>query len=249
MRPATGAQGMDKPDEQQKLQLDFYARQATGYVSEPFGQGEVDAALPFVIGQIQMRGWNSLLDIGSGSGRILAMLRQHAPLQRIAGVEPSREMRQIAYERFGFKPFEFLDGDATRLPFADNEFDVVTEFAVLHHVRHPRRAMAEMIRVARHAVILADSNNFGQGGLLSRRIKQTLNALRLWPVVDFLRTRGKGYHVSEGDGLWYSYSVFNDFDLLEGSFNAIHTVNVSGTAVDHYRDSVGALILAIDKKS
>lgn len=240
---------MDKPADEQKVQLDFYARQAADYVPQPFGEGEVDPALPFVIGQIHMRGWTSLLDIGSGSGRIPAIIRQHAPLQRLVGLEPSAEMRAIARARYGFNENEFVDGDAIKLPFADNEFDVVTEFAVLHHMRQPRLALQEMIRVARHAVVLADSNNFGQGSRPARRVKQALNALKLWPALDFIRTRGRGYHVTEGDGLWYSYSLFSDIDLLRHAFATVHTMNVDGSAVDHYRDSSGALVIAIGKKA
>ena len=240
---------MDKPLAQAKVQLDFYAGQAAGYVPQHFGQGEVDPALPFVIGQIRMRGWTSLLDIGSGSGRIPAILRDHATLDRLVGLEPSAEMRAVARERYGFAESEFVDGDATSLPFADREFDVVTEFAVLHHLRQPRLALREMTRVARHAVVLADSNNFGQGGLLARRAKQALNAMRLWRTVDLIRTGGRGYHVSEGDGLWYSYSLFSDIDLLRRSFETVHTVNVGGSATDHYRDSAGALVIAIGKRN
>lgn len=240
---------MDKPAAEEKTQLDFYAQQAKEYSIQPFGHGEVDAALPFLVGQIRMRGWKSLLDIGAGSGRVLAMVRDHAPLQRPVGLEPSAELRTIARQKYGFGDGDFIDGDATALPFADNEFDVVTEFAVLHHIRQPRLALREMIRVARHAVILADSNNFGQGRYLARRCKQVLNALGLWRALDLLRTGGKGYHITESDGLWYSYSAFNDFDLLRDAFETVHVVNMLGSSTDHYRDAGGILLLAIGKKS
>lgn len=240
---------MDKPADERKVQLDFYARQAADYVPQPFGTGEVDPALPFLIGQIRMRGWTSLLDVGSGSGRIPAIIREHAALRRLVGLEPSAEMRAIARQRYGFDEHEFIDGDAIKLPFSNNEFDVVTEFAVLHHMRQPRLALQEMIRVARQAVVLVDSNNFGQGGQWARRVKQALNSLKLWPALDFIRTGGRRYHVTEGDGLWYSYSLFNDIDLLRRSFATVHTTNVDGSAVDHYRDSGSALVIAIGKKT
>ncbi len=31
-------------------------------------------------------------------------------------------------------------------------------------------------------------------------------AARLWPLVNFVKTKGKGYHYTEGDGVLYSYS-------------------------------------------
>lgn len=68
--------------------------------------------------------------------------------------------------------------------------------------------MSEMLRVAQKAIFISDANNFGQGRFLARTAKQALNALGLWKTVDFIKTKGKGYTISEGDGLAYSYSVF-----------------------------------------
>jgi ubiquinone/menaquinone biosynthesis C-methylase UbiE len=239
---------MDKSPAEARTQLDFYARQARSHVEIPFGRGEADYAVPFIVGQLRMRNWRSLLDVGAGSGRLMALIAQQAPLERLVGLEPSADLRMLAQRDYGFARDAMIDGDATALPFADGEFDVVTEFAVLHHLRQPRRAVREMIRVARHAVMIVDGNNFGQGSYLARRCKQALNALRLWPAVDFLRTRGKRYHVTEGDGLWYSYSAFSDIDLLRDRFETVHVVNGAGSSTDHYRDAPGVLILAIGKK-
>jgi len=76
----------------------------------------------------------------------------------------------------------------------------------LHHIRKPALAVAEMLRVATKAIFLSDSNNFGHGSPLGRSIKQTIDLLGLWPLADWIKTKGKGYTISEGDGLAYSYS-------------------------------------------
>ena len=44
--------------------------------------------------------------------------------------------------------------DLTRLPFRDGAFDVVVSSEVLEHLVHPVEALAEMVRVARRAVVL-----------------------------------------------------------------------------------------------
>jgi len=240
---------MDKPEAEARVQLDFYAGRASGFVDVPFGPCEADFALPFLVGQIRMRGYESLLDVGAGMGRTLAMIGRHAPLRRMVGLEPSAEMRALARRHYGFDEDNFIDGDATALPFADREFDMVAEFAILHHVRHPRQALKEMIRVARHAVVVADVNNFGQGSLPARRFKQLLKTLGLWRAFDLVRTGGRGYHVTENDGLWYSYSLFNDIDLLRGAFETVHVMNATGSSTDHYRDSSGGLIVALNRKA
>jgi hypothetical protein len=38
-----------------------------------------------------------------------------------------------------------------------------------------------------------------------RLAKQSIHELRLWPLANFIKTRGKGYTISDGDGLFYSY--------------------------------------------
>jgi hypothetical protein len=47
-----------------------------------------------------------------------------------------------------------------------------------------------------------------------RYVKLGLSLARLWRLADLLRTRGRGYHFSEGDGVFYSYSVYDDLGQL-----------------------------------
>ena len=71
-----------------------------------------------------------------------------------------------------------------------------------------------MLRVARKAIIITDGNRFGQGRPAVRLLKLFLYKTRLWGAVNFLKTRGKGFLVTEGDGLAYSYSVYDSFELI-----------------------------------
>jgi ubiquinone/menaquinone biosynthesis C-methylase UbiE len=100
------------------------------------------------------------------------------------------------------------------LPFADASFDVVCEFATLHHAAHPNVVVKEMLRVARKAVIICDSNRFGQGSRAAQLIKLFLCKTKVWVAYTFLRTRGKGYLTTEGDGLAYSYRFYDSYDLV-----------------------------------
>ena len=76
------------------------------------------------------------------------------------------------------------------------------------------RDVSEMLRVARKVVLIADSNRFGQGSKIARLIKFALYKTGLWPAYWSFRTRGKGYIVDEGDGLAYSYSVYDSYDQV-----------------------------------
>ena len=71
-----------------------------------------------------------------------------------------------------------------------------------------------MLRVGRKVVLIADSNRFGQGSMMARLIKFALYKTGLWRSYWLLRTRGKGYILDEGDGLAYSCSVYDSYDLV-----------------------------------
>jgi SAM-dependent methyltransferase len=128
---------------------------------------------------------------------------------------------------------------------ADGSVDLVCSFALLHHVRNPDRIVSEMLRVAKKAIFISDSNNFGQGTYLARSIKQLINALGLWPAANYVKTRGKGYSVLEGDGITYSYSVFNSLPLIKQNCQTVHIVNTEPAGVNPYRTAPTVAVLGV----
>jgi SAM-dependent methyltransferase len=56
-------------------------------------------------------------------------------------------------------PFSWQHIDAENIPFPDNSFDVVSVHGGLHHCYSPHRAMLEMYRVARKAVIVVEARD------------------------------------------------------------------------------------------
>jgi ubiquinone/menaquinone biosynthesis C-methylase UbiE len=105
-------------------------------------------------------------------------------------------------------------GDGIQLPFADNSYDVALETGVLHHVERPELVVREMMRVAKKAVFISDHNIFGQGRRSMRLMKWLLYRSGLWAATKRAVNRGKKYHVSEGDGIAYSYSAYFQYPLL-----------------------------------
>ena len=104
----------------------------------------------------------SLADIGCGQGHWSRLLYPYlrAPA-RLTGVD--REPRWVveaaqnlrhAFPRIAPERFTFIEGDATRLPFPENSFDVVTCQTVLMHLAHPLDALREMLRVLRPGGLL-----------------------------------------------------------------------------------------------
>jgi hypothetical protein len=85
-----------------------------------------------------------------------------------------------------------------------------------------------MLRVARKAVFLCDSNRFGQGPLPARLLKLALYKTKLWGVFNYLRTGGKRYSITEGDGLAYSYSVYDSMEPIARWANRVILIPTAG---------------------
>jgi ubiquinone/menaquinone biosynthesis C-methylase UbiE len=200
--------------------------------------------LALLIGALDWMGVESVLDVGSGTGRAVVHIKSRRPEVRVVGLEPVDALREVGHLR-GLSKNDLIAGDATSLPFANGEFDVVCAFGVLHHVKHPSKAVSEMLRTAKKAILISDANNFGQGSMSARAAKQAINALGLWRLADLIKTKGKGYTISEGDGLAYSYSVFNDYKQIRAACKAVHLMNTGDAGINPYRTATHVTLLGI----
>ncbi len=162
----------------------------------------------------QMLDAKTALDVGAGTGRNMRSLLNAVPSLSVCGIEPVTALIEQAVKRNGISHGTILQGTGEALPFRDSSFDLVYSLAILHHVPEPNVVVREMLRVARKAVIVIDGNRFGQGTWPMRLLKLGLYKAGLWNAVNYLKTGGKGYLLTEGDGLAYSYSVYDSFDLL-----------------------------------
>ena len=197
------------------IQRNYYTQTAARYEEMHQHEGAGDSAhMDFIISMLRMLQAKTVLDVGTASGRALRTLKTAIPELFLCGIEPVAALLGEGVSYGNAESGALIQGKGDALPFADKSFDVACEFAVLHHVADPRAVVAEMIRVARKAVILSDSNRFGQGPMLLRFVKLALWKTGLWGTFNYLRTHGKGYTITEGDGLSYSYSVYDSFDQL-----------------------------------
>jgi ubiquinone/menaquinone biosynthesis C-methylase UbiE len=98
--------------------------------------------------QVPSGTYDSLLDIGTGTGEVLALL---APRVRQAiGIDNSRDMLALARDRItgaGLSSASLRLGDMYALPLADQSVDLVTVHLVLHFADAPERVVAEASRV------------------------------------------------------------------------------------------------------
>ena len=174
---------------------------------------EHNHAISWLAGLSLQYGWGTFLDVGAGSGRGMVHLKKYLPHAMIIGVEPVDALRTEGYKG-GIKESELLAGDAHDLQFADGAFDVVYATGVLHHTPTPKYAIEEMIRVAASAVVISDMNNYGCGSLAQRILAHALRFFGLWKPFQWIKNGGRYDKYSDGDGVFYSYSLFDELPWL-----------------------------------
>jgi len=203
------------PNRAVKIQRQYYTDTAARYEEMHLHEGFGDeVVMKFVQSFLRVVAPRSILDVGTANGRSVRLLKEALPECFVCGIEPVAALVGQAVRSGNNSGGPVLQGSGTALPFRDASFDVVCEFSILHHVPHPSVVVKEMLRVAKKAVVIADSNRFGQGPRLARLLKLFLYKAKLWSAFDYLRTSGRGYRITEGDGLSYSYSVYDSFELI-----------------------------------
>jgi len=197
-----------------EIQKAYYTRTASSYDSlhNSEGNAEHDLALSFMCSLAGQLGLNSFLEVGAGTGRGISFLQDRG-IKDVRGIEPVPALIEQAENR-GLTKGVIQEGSGYSLPFPDNSFDAVFECAVLHHVAEPSRVVGEMTRVARKAVFISDANRFGQGSYFARLVKLGLYKTHLWNAARWIQTGRKMYSISDTDGLFYSYSVYDSYEQV-----------------------------------
>jgi ubiquinone/menaquinone biosynthesis C-methylase UbiE/DNA-binding transcriptional ArsR family regulator len=112
---------------------------------------EVERALVGLLaGPVGRESLGDLLDLGTGTGRMLEVLGPLAA--RCEGLDLSHDMLTLAraaLARAGLVHGSVRHGDLYRLPYAEDSFDVAVVHQVLHFLDEPLRAIAEAARVLR----------------------------------------------------------------------------------------------------
>jgi len=121
---------------------------------------EVESAIIRLLGHDALE---SVLDAGTGTGRMLELLAPH--IKRGVGVDVSPEMLAIARDRLarsGVSHCQVRMGDVYRLPFLEGGrhemFDAAIFHQVLHYLDDPQAALREAMRVLKSGgrILIAD---------------------------------------------------------------------------------------------
>lgn len=98
---------------------------------------------------MNLKSGKSVLDIGSGSGRLYPYLTERG--LDYTGIDLSEELVKISKELY--PKGKFIIGDATDLPFTSNEFNYLVSVAVFYHIPSKElreKALAEAYRVLKN---------------------------------------------------------------------------------------------------
>lgn len=140
---------------------------------------EVDAAVIRLLGSQPI---DSLLDLGTGTGRILELLS--GLYRRATGVDASRDMLSVAranLDKSRITKATVRHADILNLPFEGQDFDLVTIHQVLHFFDQPEIAIAEAARMLNRAASSWSST--------LRRTRSNISATSMRMSVSVFRTR------------------------------------------------------------
>lgn len=131
--------------DRQKVRDSFH-RQATDYDSHAAVQRRVVARLIESL-QAESVSPSRLLDIGAGTGRLLAKLRELNPSAFAVGADLAFGMCHAASASLAAERIPLVNADAERLPFAAGSFDLVLSSSTFQWLTSLDQAFAEVQRV------------------------------------------------------------------------------------------------------
>ena len=98
---------------------------------------------------------SSVLDVGCGEGVLTVEWAERLGDRRVVGIDLDDPKLRVEWEQRRRPNLEFRAEEATRLSFADDEFDLAAAIEVLEHVPEPEATLAEMARVARGHLLVS----------------------------------------------------------------------------------------------
>jgi ubiquinone/menaquinone biosynthesis C-methylase UbiE len=93
----------------------------------------------------------TILDIGTGPGYLPIEIAKKRPMVQMDGIDLSKKMIEVAKRNARnagiVNQINFEEGNANKLRFEDNFYDMVVSTGVFHSWKHPVRALDEIHRV------------------------------------------------------------------------------------------------------
>lgn len=151
---------------------------------DPIRQWTINSLYKAIIGGLNNLNVSTILDAGCGEGFILDRLQEAQIGKNLVGIDISKDAINLG--KILFPKLDLRVGDITKLPFKNNSYDVVICTEVLEHLKNPRKALKEMIRVSKKYLVLSVPNEpiFSLKNLLIgrniTRLGSSIQHINLW---------------------------------------------------------------------
>lgn len=137
------------PEEYKQLSIREFTEAARAYDSDHAGIYEMCRDdYPQMLAELEKEPFGAVLDVGCGTGAVLALLHEKYPDRRYVGLDLTPEMIEVARTKVA-PGMEFVVGDAENLPFDEASFDAVLCSNSFHHYPNPAAFLAGALRVLR----------------------------------------------------------------------------------------------------
>jgi ubiquinone/menaquinone biosynthesis C-methylase UbiE len=136
----------DRAEEQRRLILDQFTRQAVPFSEMPARSNEESVQLLIDMAQVRLE--DAVLDVACGPGLVACSLAEVA--RHVTGIDltPAMiEQAQAGQRSRSLTNVTWQVGDAVPLPFPDAAFSVVITRYSFHHFLDPNAVLTEMVRV------------------------------------------------------------------------------------------------------
>lgn len=121
-------------------------------------------------------GKGKALDVGTGSARMAAALSQYGynVISIEYDIEVLKKAEQNLKENKNIDNIILIQGDAHRLPFLDETFDVVASYNAMHHMKDYKKALDEIVRVCRNKgfILITELNEKGKEIVAARHLER-----------------------------------------------------------------------------
>jgi ubiquinone/menaquinone biosynthesis C-methylase UbiE len=138
-----------KADAARRRTRESFARQAGSFERRGY-LFRSEEILDWIAGAVPVGPEDRVLDVAGGTGAVGRHLSRRAAGAVILDLVPEMlSAGAAAAAAEGRRDVLFVCGDATQMPFAGHQFDVVVTRFALHHIDDPATAVREMARVCR----------------------------------------------------------------------------------------------------
>lgn len=165
-----------------------------------------------VIDLILFQGIETILDVGTGDGKIASILASKVPHGKVVGIDPSKEMIRFATTHHSSPNLHFTIGDASNYQ-TQERFDLITSFTALHLVSDPEQALNRFYSLlkpqGRLFLKFPISDGFGQALKSAMQLPQWRNYFSNYHPGWYFQTK-------ENYEKWLSRSGFVSIRIQEG---------------------------------